>query len=297
MSKSKGRHAAPLDTIRIEDGARFRLADHATGDRSGLDRKEAEARTDAIRERLVDLQARFYAANGASLLVVLQGMDTSGKDGTIAHVMTGLNPQGVSVVSFKQPGPVEQAHGFLWRIHQAAPARGRIVIFNRSHYEDVLVTRVHPELLAHQHLASDPGSEEFWQHRYDDIVAFERYLVHQGTTVLKFFLNISRDEQAERLSARLDDPSKHWKWSASDLAERQFWDDYRTAYERAIEATARPEAPWFVVPADHKWHSRLVVAEAILAALEKIDPQVPEVDARQREAIEQAKEELRGSAP
>ncbi len=297
MSRVKGKRAAALGRIRVEEGAEFRLADHDTGDRSGIDRRAAEERTASIRERLVDLQARLYAANGPSLLVVLQGMDTSGKDGTIAHVMTGLNPQGVSVVSFKQPGPVEQAHGFLWRIHQAAPARGRIVIFNRSHYEDVLVTRVHPELLAHQHLAGDPGSEEFWQHRYDDIVTFERYLAHQGTTVLKFFLNISPGEQCERLGARLDDPSKQWKWSASDLAERQFWGDYQSAYERAIAATARPEAPWFVVPADHKWHARLVVAEAVVAALERIDPKYPEVDAKQREAIEQAKEELRGSAP
>ena len=296
MSKSKGRHA-PRDRIRVEDGAGFRLADHDTGDKSSLDRKEAEARTNVIRERLVDLQVRLYAANSASLLVVLQGMDTSGKDGTIAHVMTGLNPQGVSVVSFKQPGPIEQAHGFLWRIHQAAPARGRIVIFNRSHYEDVLVTRVHPELLTHQHLASDPGSEEFWQHRYDDIVAFERYLAHQGTTVLKFFLNISHNEQTERLRARLDDPGKHWKWSAGDLAEGEFWDNYQQAHERAIAATARPEAPWFVVPADHKWHARLVVAEAVLAALDGIDPQFQKVNAKQSEAIEQAKEELRSSAP
>lgn len=292
MSRAEDRRA-PLDRVRVTDGAGFRLADHDTGDRSGLDRKEAEARTDAIRDEMVELQTRLYAANGPSVLVVLQGMDTAGKDGTIAHVMSGLNPQGVAVVSFKQPGPVEQAHGFLWRIHQAAPARGRIVIFNRSHYEDVLVTRVHPELLAHQHLAGDPRSEEFWQRRYDDIVAFERYLAHQGTTVLKFFLNISRDEQAERLCARLDDPSKHWKWSASDLAERQFWDSYRSVYERAIAATARPGAPWFVVPADHKWHARLVVAEAILAALKRIDPRYPEVDGHQREAIARARGQLR----
>ncbi len=296
MSRKAAKHASAKH-VRIEDGASFRLADHDSGDKTGLDRKEAEDRTDAIRERLIELQARLYAANGPSVLVVLQGMDTSGKDGTIAHVMSGLNPQGVSVVSFKQPGPVEQAHGFLWRIHQAAPARGRIVIFNRSHYEDVLVTRVHPQLLGHQHLAADPASEEFWQHRYEDIVAFERYLAHQGTTVLKFFLNISRDEQAERLRARLDDPSKHWKWSASDLAEREFWDEYQQAYERAIAATAQPKAPWFVVPADHKWHARLVVAEAILTALEAVNPQLPEVDAKQQEAIEQAKTELRGSAP
>ncbi len=173
-----------LDPARVVDGAGFRLADHDTASKSGFDRKEAEARTAKIRARLADLQDRLYAADEASLLVVLQGMDTAGKDGTIAHVMSGLNPQGVSVVSFKQPGPVERAHGFLWRIQQAAPARGRIVIFNRSHYEDVLVTRVHPDLVG------GPRDDAFWRHRYEDIVAFERYLVHGGTRVVKFFLNI-----------------------------------------------------------------------------------------------------------
>ena len=275
-----------LDLARVVDGGRFRLADHDTASKSGFTRKDAQARTNAIRARLIELQERLYAANDASVLLVLQGMDTAGKDGAISHVMTGLNPQGVSVVSFKQPGPVERAHGFLWRIQQAAPSHGRIVIFNRSHYEDVLVTRVHPELVGGRR------DDEFWQHRYDDIVAFERYLAHEGTTVVKFFLNISPGEQAERLRARLDDPAKHWKWSESDLAERAHWDAYQQAYQQAIAATARPRAPWFIVAADHKWHARLVIAEAVLQALDGIDPQFPKPDDAQREAIEKARKAL-----
>lgn len=270
-----------LDAVRVTDGAGFRLADHDPGGRSGLDHDEGDRRLDALRERLRALQARLYAAGRHSLLVVLQGMDTSGKDGTIGHVTAGLNPQGVDVVSFKQPGPIERAHHFLWRVWPHAPAQGRIVIFNRSHYEDVLVTRVHPEL------AGEAAPD--WDARLGDIRGFERALAHGGTTVLKCFLHISRDEQKKRLLARLDDPAKHWKWSEADLRERAFWDDYQHAYAQAIAATATEAAPWFVVPADHKWHARLLVAEAMVEALERIDPQLPPADGA---AIAAAKREL-----
>ena len=274
----KGRRL--LDAVRVDGGAGFRLADHDPRGRSGLEREDGERRLDDLRERLRALQVLLYAANRQSLLVVLQGMDTSGKDGTIGHVTAGLNPQGVDVVSFKQPGPIERAHHFLWRVWLHAPAQGRIVIFNRSHYEDVLVTRVHPELI---------GEAPDWQARLDDIRDFERTLEHGGTTVLKVFLNISRDEQEKRLRARLDDPAKHWKWSGADLRERARWDDYQHAYEQAIAATATKAAPWFVVPADHKWHARLLVAEAMVEALERIDPQLPPAD---DDAVAAAKGEL-----
>lgn len=291
MSRAEKR-ARILDPLRIEDGRDFDLAAHDPGARSGLDRAEGDELIADARERLARLQDALYAANADSVLVVLQGMDAAGKDGTIAHVMSGMNPQGVNVVSFKQPGPVELAHGFLWRIHQAAPARGRIVIFNRSHYEDVLIARVHPEILAGQHIKGDPSDETFWERRYRDIAAFERYLSHQGTVVLKFFLHISKDEQKKRLLKRLEDPAKHWKFSESDLKERALWDRYQDVYERAIRATATREAPWFVVPADHKWHARLVVGETLLAALEAIDPHVPEVTPEQEAAVARAKREL-----
>ena len=276
MKKGRSR----LEAVRVVDGGGFRLADHDPRARSGLDHSDGDRRLQSLRERLGTLQARLYASGRHSLLVVLQGMDTSGKDGTIGHVTAGLNPQGVDVVSFKQPGPIELAHHFLWRVWLHAPALGRIVIFNRSHYEDVLVTRVHPELLP------EPPD---WEARFDDIRGFERALAHGGTTVVKCFLHISRDEQEERLRARLDDPAKHWKWSGADLRERARWDDYQRAYEEAIAATATEAAPWFVVPADHKWHARLLVAEAMVEALEGIDPQLPPVD---KAAIRTAKKEL-----
>jgi PPK2 family polyphosphate:nucleotide phosphotransferase len=285
-----------LDGIRVTDGEGFRLKHCSTAEKGGLEKEEGRALGEAARSRLAELQDRLYAQGTASLLIVLQGMDAAGKDGTIAHVMAGINPQGVQVTSFKQPGPVDLEHGFLWRIHAAAPAAGRIAIFNRSHYEDVLVTRVHPEILAKGHLSKVRGdkvaSDGFWKSRYSDIVAFERYLVNQGTVVLKFFLHISEQEQRERLVARLDDEEKHWKFSASDLAEREHWDEYQDAYEQAIRHTARGHAPWFVVPADHKWYARLVVTEAILGALEQIDPKPPAVTDEQRQAIAKARSAL-----
>ena len=275
--KRKPAGEALVAPFRVVDGSGFRLAAFDTGARSGLGRKEGEARTEAATVRLAALQARLHAEGRRSLLIVLQAMDAGGKDGTIKHVMSGVNPQGVDVHDFKQPGPVELAHDFLWRIHAAAPSRGRIAIFNRSHYEDVLVVRVHSKMLEATEGEGFRPDAAFWASRYADIVAFERYLANQGVTILKFFLHISKEEQRERLLSRLDDPSRLWKFSRNDLAERARWDDYQYAYEEAIRGTSHPDAPWIVVPADHKWHARLVVGEAIDQALDRLDPRPPAV--------------------
>ncbi len=284
--------AALLDPLRVTGGSSFRLDERDPGDRSGVSRKDGERRTTDATTRLADLQGRLHAEGRRSLLVVLQAMDAGGKDGTIKHVMSGVNPQGVEVHDFKQPGPVERAHDFLWRIHAAVPRRGQIGIFNRSHYEDVLVTRVHPELLE---AGEGPGflpDARFWARRFADIVHFERILAHQGVTILKFFLHISKDEQRARLLSRLDDPARQWKFSASDLAERARWEEYQYVYDETIRATSHPDAPWFVVPADHKWHARLVVVEAITAALDRLDPKPPAVTDEGARAIADARRAL-----
>jgi PPK2 family polyphosphate:nucleotide phosphotransferase len=202
-------------------------------------------------------------------------MDAGGKDGTIRHVMTGVNPQGVHINSFKQPSAEELAHDFLWRVHAHTPPSGIIGIFNRSHYEEVLTCRVHPDLLARQHLPPGPRGEKFWRHRLADIAAFEKYLSRQGVVIVKIFLHLSRAEQKRRLLARIDDHDKNWKFSASDMTERGFWDAHQDAAEAAIAGTAAPHAPWFVVPADHKWFAHLVVVEALVAALANLDLHYP----------------------
>ena len=278
--------------IRITDGAGFRIADHPTAADAGLTKSEGKERLEQAKLRLSALQAKLNAEARRSLLIVLQAMDAGGKDGTIKHVMSGVNPQGVDVTSFKQPGPIELAHDFLWRVHLAAPQRGRIAIFNRSHYEEVLTCRVHPALLDAQHLPPGDRGDAFWRTRYDDIVGFERFLAHQGVAILKFFLHISKEEQRERLLARLDDPQRNWKFSQGDLAERPHWDAYQDAYEQAIRHTASADAPWFVVPADHKWYARLVVTEAIVDALERLDPRIPTMSGEALEAIEVARRAL-----
>lgn len=266
-----------LDSYHITDGDKFDLKDHNPNDDGdlGLTKADGAKLLKTVKKRLLDLQDLLYANQTHSVLIILQGMDAAGKDGTIKHVMSGVNPQGVSVTSFKQPGPTELLHGFLWRIHLAAPQVGRIVIFNRSQYEDVLVTRVHPELLEHEHLSGEINTPEFWAGRYSDIRHLEHYLSRQGTIVLKFFLNISREEQRERLLARLDIPDKRWKFSSSDLREREYWDDYQKAYQAAISETARPYAPWIIVPSNHKWYARLVVIGAIIRALQNLQQQAP----------------------
>ncbi len=291
MSDAK-RRAALLDPFRVTKGDGVDLARIDTGARSGLDKADGNTLAAKAQDRLPGLQARLAAEARHAILVVLQGMDAAGKDGTIKHVMSGVNPQGVDVTSFKQPGPIELAHDFLWRVHAAAPRRGRIAIFNRSHYEEVLTCRVHPAFLDAQQLPPGPRDESFWRVRMADIVAFERYLAHQGVAILKFFLHIGPDEQRRRLLARLDDPDRNWKFSKNDLAERALWDDYQRAYQDALRHTSVPEAPWFVVPADHKWHARLIVSEALVEALERLDPQPPHLTGDALADIEAARQAL-----
>ena len=232
------------------------------------------------------------ALNTQSMLVVFQGMDGSGKDGTIDHVFSGVNPAGVVVTSFKQPSSEDLSHDFLWRVHRAAPAAGRIGIFNRSHYEDVLVTRIHPELLAREHRPDVLANDAFWTRRLSDITNFERLLVHSGTVVLKFFLNISKAEQRRRLLDRLDEPGKSWKFQPTDLAERQHWNAYMAAYQHAIAETATPHTHWHVIPADHKWFARMVVAEIVQTSLETLDLTLPQPTQTLRTALDEARRAL-----
>ena len=260
-----------LDRYRITNGRRFRLRDHDPGDTGGklVDHDEGTALLAAGVHRLIAIQERLYASADWSLLCVFQAMDAAGKDGTIKHVMSGVNPQGVQVSSFKAPGPEELTHDFLWRITAKLPQRGHIGIFNRSHYEEVLVTRVNPDILTTQHIPPSLITKHIWRERLRDIAAFERHLGRQGTIVRKFFLHLSKEEQARRFRARLDEPQKNWKFSAADLTQRAHWDAYMAAYEDAIAGTATPDAPWFVVPADHKWFTHLIVVEAMIEALER----------------------------
>ena len=283
-----------LDRYRITDGKGFKLK-HFDPSEDG-DGAAPHDHADALLlqgvQRLAALQEKLHAQDRWSLLCVFQAMDTAGKDGTIKHVMSGVNPAGVHVHSFKAPGPEQLAHDFLWRAHAELPERGRIGIFNRSHYEEVLVVRVHPELLDAQHVPAEKIGKKIWEHRLEDIAAFERHLCRQGTVVLKFFLNISRDEQKQRILARIDDPSKTWKFSPNDLAERKHWDDYMHAYEAAIAGTADKHAPWFVVPANHKWFAHLVVVEAMIEALEALHLHTPEPTAAQVKALAEARRNL-----
>jgi len=248
----------------VAPGSKIRLEKLDAGDTHGIKKEEALGQLDKNLERLAVLQYQLYAEAQRSLLVVLQGIDAGGKDGTILHVMSGLNPQGVSVTSFKAPEGAEKRHDYLWRVHQAVPERGKIGIFNRSHYEDVLIVRVH-----------DLVPKSVWSKRYDQINDFERRLALNGTHILKFFLHISKEEQLKRFEQRLDDPTKRWKISESDYTEREYWDDYVQAYEDALAKCNTEDSPWFVIPADHKWFRDLVVSEIIVATLESMDIQVP----------------------
>jgi len=262
-----------------------------------LDKDEVKALLAEDAKRLGELQGRLYAEDKWSVLIVLQGMDTAGKDGVIEHVMAGVNPQGCVVHAFKAPSAEEIDHDFLWRSAVRLPERGRIGIFNRSHYEEVLVVRVHPDLLARQKLPPSLMGKDIWEHRFKDIRGFERHLARSGTVVLKFFLHISREEQRQRLLARLDEPAKRWKFSAGDIAERKLWDKYMAAYEDAIRATSRDEAPWYVVPADNKPFARLVVARAIVDALSRLDLKYPKVDAAALKEMQKIKATLLEEGP
>jgi PPK2 family polyphosphate:nucleotide phosphotransferase len=280
--------------FRIDKPKHFRIADHDPADCAGLttDKSEAKAMLAAGIERLTDLQQRLYADNRWSVLIVLQAMDAAGKDSLIKHVMSGVNPQGVDVRSFKQPSAEELDHDFLWRIGKALPSRGRIGIFNRSHYEEVLAVRVHRELLERQNLPDSLAEKKVWKHRFDDIRAFEQHLARNGTVVLKFFLNVSEEEQRKRFLERLDEPDKRWKFSMGDIEERKLWPKYMAAYEEAIRETSRDDAPWYVVPADNKWFTRLVVAAAVVAALEKLKLEYPKVTGAALKDLDKARKAL-----
>jgi len=256
-----------MDTYRIEPGTAVDLARWDPADRRGFegDKDAARLATKELNNRLEELQELLYAEGKHKLLIVLQAMDTGGKDGTIRHVFDGTNPQGVKVASFKKPTEQELAHDYLWRVHRHTPGSGEIVIFNRSHYEDVLVVRVHNLV-----------SPEVWDRRYDHINEFERLLTDEGTTILKFYLHISKDEQKARLQARLDEPHKQWKFAKGDLAERERWDEYIEAFEAALSKTSTREAPWFVIPADRKWYRNLLISKILVEALEGLDMHYPE---------------------
>ena len=283
-----------LARYRVEQGRGFKLRKHDPADTAGLSLPKAEATSLLQRgvDRLAQQHDMLYAQDRWSVLCLFQAMDAAGKDGTIKHVFSGLNPQGCHVVSFKQPGPVELDHDFLWRHVTALPTRGQIGIHNRSWYEEVLVARVHPRVLASQKLPEALVTKHIWDERLEDIAGFERYLARQGVVVLKFFLNVSQEEQKKRFLARLDEPEKNWKFSPSDVAERRHWDAYMDAYEKAIRATATPEAPWYVVPADNKWFTRLVVVAAINRALEGLNLHYPVVTEAQRAALAEARAAL-----
>ncbi|MCU0232129.1 MAG: polyphosphate kinase 2 family protein [Acidobacteria bacterium] len=280
---------------RVDKPKKFRLKDCDAGDTMGLG-KEAKGRAAELLQAGVDhlasLQEKLYAQDRWGVLLVFQAMDAAGKDGTIKHVMSGINPQGCQVHSFKSPSAEELDHDFLWRTNCRLPERGRIGIFNRSYYEEVLVVRVHPEFLERQKLPPKQVTKKVWDERYEDINAYERYLARNGFVIRKFFLNVSKEEQKKRFLERLENPAKNWKFSLADAQERGFWNDYMDAYQSMIRATSTPHAPWFVVPADNKWFTRLVVAAAIIDALEGLGLAFPKVDAAKRGELAAARKSL-----
>jgi PPK2 family polyphosphate:nucleotide phosphotransferase len=285
--------ANPHGDLTITSPHHFRLADHDPAAKPPVAKGEAQRRTRIAAQAIGDRQERMMAVDTWSLLAVFQGMDTSGKDGTIARVFAGVNPSGVTVTSFKAPSSAERAQDFLWRIHASCPSSGHIGVFNRSHYEDVLVPRIHPEELHTHHIPDELRGEDFWRRRLDDIVQFERMLDRQGTIVLKFFLNISRKEQRKRLLDRLDQPDKTWKFSPTDLTERTHWDAYLEAYNETIAATATTYAPWHVIPANHKWYARMAVAEIVSARLREIDLSRPKPNPALKTALDTARAALK----
>jgi len=290
-----------VDALRVPPGKRIRLKDYDTGWAQNKELKalgkemvkeRAKAILEANLEELASAQDLLYADDRYAVLMILQAMDAAGKDGTIKHVMSGVNPQGCQVFSFKKPSSVELNHTFLWRYMVCLPERGRIGIFNRSYYEDVLIVKVHPELIDQQKLPPGKRGKPFWQARYDDINALEQHLVRNGTVILKFFLHVSKEEQKRRFLERLDRPEKNWKFSASDMAERGFWDSYTDAYEDALSATSTEWAPWYVIPADDKWITHAVVSDLLTSAIRSLDLSFPEVTSEQRRALAEARKKL-----
>jgi PPK2 family polyphosphate:nucleotide phosphotransferase len=289
MGRSNGLSAR----YRFIAGGRLQLANIDPADTGRLiTKRKAQAALAQGIERLSGLQERLYAQDRWAVLLVFQGMDAAGKDGTIEHVMSGINPQGCEVHSFKAPSMEELDHDFLWRCGVRLPERGRIGIFNRSYYEEVLVVRVHPEFLEGQRLPPGLVGQRLWTERFEDINAFERHLARNGTRILKFFLHVSRDQQRKRFLERLDTPEKKWKFSPADFAERHHWGAYMAAYEAMLRATASPHAPWYVIPADHKWFAHFVVAEAVIEALEGLDLTFPKVDRVREKELRRVRAEL-----
>jgi PPK2 family polyphosphate:nucleotide phosphotransferase len=278
---------------RVDHGKDFRLKDFDPASTGDLHSKEhALELLEKGVARMAELQTKLYAQDSWALLIIFQAMDAAGKDGAISHVMSGVNPEGCQVYSFKAPSAEELDHDYLWRTMQRVPERGRIGIFNRSYYEEVLIVRVHPEVLAKERVPPILLGKDLWDQRFEDIHAFERYLSRNGVIIRKFFLNLSKNEQKKRFLARLDDPQKNWKFSAADIHERDYWDQYMKAYEEMIQGTASKHAPWYVVPADNKWFTRLVVAAAIVETLESLDLAYPTVDPKTRKELQAARAKL-----
>ncbi|MGH7164052.1 MAG: polyphosphate kinase 2 family protein [Nitrospiraceae bacterium] len=289
-----------IEPYAVTKGKKFRLKDFDPADTAGHTSEE-KPRAKALLQQgiamLSGLQERLYAQDQWGMLLIFQAMDAAGKDGAIRHVMSGVNPQGCQVYSFKGPSAEDLDHDFLWRTSRCLPERGRIGIFNRSYYEEVLIVRVHPELLEKQKLPPELVTKDIWQERYEDINNLERYLSRNGYVIRKFFLHLSNKEQKKRFLSRLDEPEKNWKFSSADARERQRWDDYMEAYDDLIRHTATPHAPWYVVPADNKWFSRLVVAAVIVDALQELDLQFPKVDAEKRKDLQAARQMLESGKP
>lgn len=286
-----------IGKFKVDPGEKVDLKDYAT-DYKGkdLNKQDGEDLLDAGRAHLSEMQDKLYAHNQYGVLIIFQAMDAAGKDGAVKHILSGVNPLGVKIHSFKAPNGLELDHDYLWRHSLALPARGEIAIHNRSHYENVLVTRVHPEYIMKENLPGldsiDKIDKKFWERRYKQINRFEKNITQNGTVILKFFLHVSKKEQKKRLLSRIDDPSKNWKFELGDLRERGFWDQYQKAYAEAISATSQENAPWFIIPADNKWYARLCIAAVIHKQLQKLDLQYPVVSQSQREALVQAREQL-----
>jgi PPK2 family polyphosphate:nucleotide phosphotransferase len=287
-----------LESVLVKPGKKFRLKDHDPAWAGDKDRPKKDRKKDAKELLTQDVAALaaaqdlLYASDTYAILLIFQAMDAAGKDGTIKHVMSGVNPQGCQVFSFKHPSAEELQHNFLWRCTRCLPERGRIGIFNRSYYEEVLIVRVHPEILNAQRIPGAKPTDKLWQSRYEDINEFERHLVRNGTVIMKFFLHVSFEEQRRRFLERIRDPNKHWKFSSSDLSERAHWNDYMQAYEDCLGATSTEEAPWYVIPADHKWISRALVAKIVTTTIEGLDLKYPKVSDQKEEQIAAAAKQL-----
>lgn len=285
-----------INKFKVTDGKNFSLKNFDTDYSADFKKEDSEDILKDLTEQISALQSALYANDRYALLILFQGMDAAGKDGAIEHTMSGLNPQGCDVHSFKQPSTEELDHDFLWRHYKALPEYGRIGVHNRSHYENVLVTKVHPELLLKEHL---PGifsvkdvDKKFWGNRYESIRSFEKHLTSNGTIIIKFFLHISKEEQKERFLKRIEDPGKNWKFSSSDIYERKFWDDYKDAYEKAIKETATDNCPWYILPADKKWFTRIAISTIILDTLKGLNLLYPVLPKEEKDKLEEAKKKL-----